>query len=202
MRFAKHMLEVTVQSKTEAILERRSHNTTTPASWEVLYKAQRYGNPLKVMRVEVTFPDGKKRFLRPSFKTRTDLDRYIARFHPQYQGKEVKRPACPANWLSSALRNVNKLIRTREDEERRLMEWTAWISLSLQEQSQRLDEYLGGLTEPEQRAILHEWRSAQSYRSLIPVGAQEHDKGIFTSNLRILIELSSVRLGMNPHIQR
>lgn len=66
------------------------YRTTRPiASWAVLDKPQPFGQPSKRLRVEVTYPDGTVRMLPAAFRDRPELDKYVARWHPDFSGKEV-----------------------------------------------------------------------------------------------------------------
>ena len=79
------MLGHTVHNDTEY------HSTRPITSWQVIYKLPLYtfGNPLKNLRIEVTYATGIVRFLAPSFIDRAALDKYVARFHPEFNGKEM-----------------------------------------------------------------------------------------------------------------
>jgi hypothetical protein len=61
--------------------------TKPVTSWEVIDHPP-FGNPLNKLRLNVTYPDGKVRMLAPSFKDRAGLDKYVARFHLNFAGKE------------------------------------------------------------------------------------------------------------------
>ena len=57
-------------------------------SWEVVERPLPYGDRQRRFRIQVTYADGAVRILRPAFATRTDLDKYVRRFHPELQGNE------------------------------------------------------------------------------------------------------------------
>ena len=57
-------------------------------SWRVLHKPAPYGDPLKVLRIEVTYLTGLVKILSVSFKNRQELDNYVNRFHPEFSEKE------------------------------------------------------------------------------------------------------------------
>jgi hypothetical protein len=41
------------------------------------------------LRLRVTYTDGQVRILAPAFSDRTQLDKYVARWHPDFTGKEI-----------------------------------------------------------------------------------------------------------------
>jgi hypothetical protein len=49
----------------------------------------RQGDPLKVLRIEVKYRGGQTKTMPVSFRTRTDLEKYVNRFHPEFLGKET-----------------------------------------------------------------------------------------------------------------
>ena len=57
-------------------------------SWRVLHKPAPYGDPLKVLRIEVKYLTGVVKTLSVSFKNRKELDNYVNRFHPEFSGRE------------------------------------------------------------------------------------------------------------------
>jgi hypothetical protein len=57
-------------------------------SWRVIQKSAAYGDPLKVLRIEVRYLSGNARTLAVSFRNRAELDNYVNRFHPEFSGKE------------------------------------------------------------------------------------------------------------------
>jgi hypothetical protein len=57
--------------------------------WKAVTTLNRFaGGPTK-LRLEITQPNGQVRLLAPAFDTRVGLDRYVARFLPEFAGKEV-----------------------------------------------------------------------------------------------------------------
>jgi hypothetical protein len=66
----------------------RSRGIGTVASWEVIDKPHPFGDPLKRLRVNVTYTSGVVRTLAAAFRNRAELNAYIARFHPEFAGKE------------------------------------------------------------------------------------------------------------------
>jgi hypothetical protein len=58
------------------------------ASWEVIDKPHPFGDPLKRLRVSITYTSGAVRALAAAFRSRAELDAYVARFHPEFAGKE------------------------------------------------------------------------------------------------------------------
>jgi hypothetical protein len=60
-------------------------------SWEVIERPHPLGYAQNILRIAVTYPHGRVRILPASFKGRTELDRYVARFHVDFAGKEVSR---------------------------------------------------------------------------------------------------------------
>lgn len=67
-------------------------------SWEAIERPRPFGDPLKKLRLQVTYADGTLRILPPSFRDREQLDKYLARFHEDFAGKEIVNgaPASPA----------------------------------------------------------------------------------------------------------
>jgi hypothetical protein len=63
-------------------------STKETASWEVIDRPQPFA---KRLRLQVTYTDGTVRILRPAFSDRTHLDKYVARWHPDFAGKEMIR---------------------------------------------------------------------------------------------------------------
>lgn len=63
-------------------------NVQPVSSWEVIDKPHPFGDPLKRLRVNVTYKSGMVRTLAASFRNRAELDVYVARFHPEFAGKE------------------------------------------------------------------------------------------------------------------
>ena len=57
-------------------------------SWRVVRKPAPYGDPLKVLRVQVKYLTGFVKTLPASFKSREELDNYVNRFHTEFIGKE------------------------------------------------------------------------------------------------------------------
>jgi hypothetical protein len=57
-------------------------------SWSVIDKPAPFGDPDKRFRIEVTYKTGTVRVLAVAFRNRTELDRYVDRFHPEFAGKE------------------------------------------------------------------------------------------------------------------
>jgi hypothetical protein len=57
-------------------------------SWRVVQKSLPYGDPLKVLRIEVKYASGLVKTLSVAFKNREELDNYLNRFHPEFSGKE------------------------------------------------------------------------------------------------------------------
>jgi hypothetical protein len=55
---------------------------------QVLHKPAPFGDPLKILRIQVTYLNGTLRMLAASFRNRAELDNYVARFHPEFVGKE------------------------------------------------------------------------------------------------------------------
>jgi hypothetical protein len=66
----------------------RSRSIGTVASWEMIDKPHPFGDPLKGLRIKVTYASGVVRTLAASFRNRGELDAYIVRFHPEFAGKE------------------------------------------------------------------------------------------------------------------
>jgi hypothetical protein len=64
------------------------YQTQPVTSWEVIDKPAPFGDPLNKLRLQVTYADGKVKILAPSFKDRSGLDIYVARFHLNFAGKE------------------------------------------------------------------------------------------------------------------
>jgi hypothetical protein len=66
--------------------------TTKPIrSWEVIERSDPLGYAQNILRIAVTYPDGRVRIVPGSFKGRIELDRYVTRFHVDFAGKEVSR---------------------------------------------------------------------------------------------------------------
>jgi hypothetical protein len=59
-------------------------------SWEVVER-ESTKSPPKRLRISVTYESGLVRLLHPSFADREALDKYVARFHPDYIAKERQR---------------------------------------------------------------------------------------------------------------
>ena len=58
-------------------------------TWKVIEKPCPFGSALKKLRIRVTYPDGSEKLLAPSFADRSsDLNKYVARFHRDFTGKE------------------------------------------------------------------------------------------------------------------
>ena len=62
-------------------------------AWEVIEQTTVSGRE-RILRVRVEYENGRTGFLPASFAYRADLDRYIARFHPAFHGKERGRRSC------------------------------------------------------------------------------------------------------------
>ena len=58
------------------------------ALWKVVVIPNPYGNALATLRISATYLNGKTRTLAPSFRTREALDKYVARFLPDFCRKE------------------------------------------------------------------------------------------------------------------
>ena len=65
-----------------------SPNPRPITSWAVIDRPDAFGNPLKTLRISVAYADGTVKMLPPAFSDRAKLDRYVARFHPEFAGKE------------------------------------------------------------------------------------------------------------------
>ncbi len=63
-----------------------------------------------------------------------------------------------------------------------------WLASNLQRQKQDLDEYLAGLDEIPSRVIAS-WLSLTPYRNMMPASAREVERDLFTSDIRMLLEL-------------
>ena len=64
------------------------YQTKRVTSWEVIEQPHPYGDPTNRLRLSVTYPNGKVRILAPAFRDRAELDKYVARFHFDFVGKE------------------------------------------------------------------------------------------------------------------
>ena len=64
-------------------------------SWFVINKEAPFAPEGRRLRVRANYSDGSARLLQAAFRDRASLDKYIARFHPEYSGKEVDPPPAP-----------------------------------------------------------------------------------------------------------
>ena len=58
-------------------------------TWCVVEKADPFSNQSKKLRIHVTYLTGRTKLLTMAFRDRENLDRYVARFHPELIGKET-----------------------------------------------------------------------------------------------------------------
>jgi hypothetical protein len=65
------------------------YQTQPVKSWEVVQIVPPFGPKFPRLRLQVTCLNGNLRILAPSFTDRNGLDKYIARFHKDFAGKEV-----------------------------------------------------------------------------------------------------------------
>jgi hypothetical protein len=66
------------------------HQGKPIASWQAIEtQGAPFGDQLKILRILVTYPDGRVRIFAPSFADRVSLDEYVARFHHDFAGREV-----------------------------------------------------------------------------------------------------------------
>jgi hypothetical protein len=65
-----------------------SRNPRPITSWAAIDRPDAFGNPLKTLRISVAYADGTVKILPPAFSDRAKLDKYVARFHPEFAGKE------------------------------------------------------------------------------------------------------------------
>jgi hypothetical protein len=68
--------------------DRACPNPRPITSWAVIDRPDAFGNPLKTLRMSVAYADGTVKILPPAFADRAKLDKYVARFHPEFAGKE------------------------------------------------------------------------------------------------------------------
>ena len=64
------------------------HDRGKPVAWWEVAEQTHKITGEKVLRLSVTYENGLVRVLPPSFPSREELDKYVARFHPDYTGKE------------------------------------------------------------------------------------------------------------------
>lgn len=86
-----------------------------------------------------------------------------------------------------ALRNtdgeVDRFLRTSHTQI-----FSEWLTFPLERQRREVAGYLESI-EGERTAFLQTWLSSRSYRNLIPTGAREAERLLFTSDLELILEI-------------
>jgi hypothetical protein len=75
----------------ELVHDEAPNQTKPVASWEVISMPSPYSRG-RNLRLYVTYSNGRTRILAPSFEDMAGLDRYVARFHKDFAGKEYFVP--------------------------------------------------------------------------------------------------------------
>ena len=63
-----------------------------------------------------------------------------------------------------------------------------WLSFSLEQQKDDLDQYLTGLVD-ERSAVIDTWLRLNPYRNLVPISARATDQDLFLLDFRAILEI-------------
>jgi hypothetical protein len=70
-----------------------------------------------------------------------------------------------------------------------------WLCFELQQQKEEVSEYLEGLEGP-LTMVLENWLRFSPYRNFIPAGTRESERGLYLSDLEVVLELLSREHGV------